>query len=151
MGNRKKLKDTKLGQWLKEKAPQILDVVGDVLPDKGVLGIVKNLIDSSDNLTPEDKAAAHERTKELYSLEVEDRDSARTREAEIAKTDRIDFMFNATGVVGLLAFIFVIYAITYLTIPEANKEAWYQLIGLCEGVVISIFAYYFGSSSKKHR
>ena len=37
----KKLKDTKVGQWLKEKAPSVLDVVGDVLPDRGVLGVVK--------------------------------------------------------------------------------------------------------------
>ena len=41
----KKIKDTKLGSWLKSKAPQVLDVVGDLLPDSGGLGVVKNLID----------------------------------------------------------------------------------------------------------
>ena len=32
-----KLKDTKVGQFLKTKAPKILDVIGDVLPDSGSL------------------------------------------------------------------------------------------------------------------
>ncbi len=43
--SKKKIKDTKLGAWLSEKAPQVLGVVGDLLPDSGGLGIVKNLID----------------------------------------------------------------------------------------------------------
>ena len=39
-----KIKNTNLGKWLKEKAPSVLDTVGDLLPDSGGLGIVKNLI-----------------------------------------------------------------------------------------------------------
>ena len=34
----KKIKDTGLGKWLKNKAPNVLDVVGDFLPDQGALG-----------------------------------------------------------------------------------------------------------------
>ena len=30
MSNKKKIKDTKLGAWLKDKAPNILGVVGDL-------------------------------------------------------------------------------------------------------------------------
>tara|TARA_R100000426_G_scaffold27902_2_gene23366 strand:- start:829 stop:1263 length:435 start_codon:yes stop_codon:yes gene_type:complete len=41
----KKIKDTKLGSWLKDKAPNVLSVVGDLLPDSGGLGVVKNLIE----------------------------------------------------------------------------------------------------------
>jgi len=41
MKDRKKLKDTKVGQWLKDKAPQVLDTVGELLPDQGALGVVK--------------------------------------------------------------------------------------------------------------
>ena len=41
----KKIKNTGLGKWLKNKAPNVLDVVGDFLPDSGALGVVKNLID----------------------------------------------------------------------------------------------------------
>ena len=45
MSERKKIRDTNLGKWLKDKAPNVLDTVGDLLPDQGALGVVKNLID----------------------------------------------------------------------------------------------------------
>ena len=45
----KKIKDTKIGAFLKNKAPDILQAVSGILPDKGGLGIVKNLISSDDN------------------------------------------------------------------------------------------------------
>ena len=44
MSDKKTIKNTKLGAWLKEKAPNILSVAGDLLPDSGGLGVVKNLI-----------------------------------------------------------------------------------------------------------
>lgn len=50
MSSNKKIKETKVGEWLREKAPSVLDVVGDVLPDRGVLGVVKNLVDKDPTL-----------------------------------------------------------------------------------------------------
>jgi len=55
---RKPFKDSGLGIFLKDKLPAALDIVGDLLPDKGVLGIVKNLVSKDDTLSPEDKAHA---------------------------------------------------------------------------------------------
>ena len=52
--SKKKIKDTKLGSWLAEKAPQVLGAVGDLLPDSGGLGIVKNLIDKDDSVDSEE-------------------------------------------------------------------------------------------------
>ena len=147
---KKKFKETKVGKLLTDKAPKILDIVGDVLPDKGVLGIVKNLISNSDDLSAEDKAQALADLKELYELEVKDRDSARNREIEVAKTRNFDFLFNLTGLVGLSVFCFIVYAIVYLQVPESNKDVWIHLIGISEGVVLSIFGYYFGSALKKN-
>ncbi len=43
---KKKFKDTKLGSWLKEKAPVVLNQVSDLLPDSGTLGIVKRVLDN---------------------------------------------------------------------------------------------------------
>lgn len=148
---KKKFKDTKVGQFLIGKAPEILEVAGDLLPDAGLLGTVAKLIDKSPDLTPEDKEQAHNQLKELYALEVADRDSARVRETEIAKTGRFDLMFNLTGIIGLSAFAFIIYAIVYLEIPETNKEVWIHLIGICEGIVLSIFGYFYGSAVRKNR
>ena len=90
----------------------------------------------------------HEELVELYKLEVADRDSARKREVEIAKTGRFDFMYNLTGIVGLGAFAFIVYAIVYLEIPAENKEVWIHLIGISEGIVLSIFGYFCGSAVK---
>ena len=54
----KKIKDTGLGKWLKSKAPNVLDVVGDLLPDSGGLGIVKNLIDKDPDVDTNEGVAA---------------------------------------------------------------------------------------------
>jgi len=145
----KKFKDTKLGKFLKDKAPNILNIVGNVLPDKGVLGIVKNLVDSEPSLTPEEKQQIHNQVTELYKLEVQDRDSARKREVEMAKAGGNDWMMNLTGVVGLFCFIFIVYSVVY--IPEVlHNELFVHLMGMVEGVVIgNIFAFYYGTSSKK--
>ena len=145
----KKLKDSKLGKLLKNKAPKILEIAGDLLPEKGVLGVVKNLIDKDENLSSEDKKMLHDQTLEMYELQVKDRDSARKREIEVAKVRKFDFMFTLTGLVGLGTFCFLVYAIVYITIPEHNEKTFYTLIGLCEGITLSIFSFYFGASLRK--
>tara|TARA_R100000951_G_scaffold111806_1_gene111268 strand:- start:1402 stop:1842 length:441 start_codon:yes stop_codon:yes gene_type:complete len=53
-----KIKDTGLGKWLKSKAPNVLNVVGDLLPDSGGLGIVKNLIDKDPDVDTNEGVAA---------------------------------------------------------------------------------------------
>jgi hypothetical protein len=146
-GKKKFLRDTKFGALLKEKAPKLMSIIGDVLPNAGALGIIKNVIDNAD-LDPETKQMLHDQLIESYKTEVADRDSARKREIEIAKTKRFDFMFNLTGVVGLSAFAFLVYAIVYLHIPEGNKEIWIHLIGITEGITISIFGYFYGSAMR---
>tara|TARA_R100001440_G_scaffold19520_1_gene32966 strand:- start:644 stop:1093 length:450 start_codon:yes stop_codon:yes gene_type:complete len=148
---KKKLKDTKLGQFLKDKAPKVLDIVGDVLPSSGTLGIVKNIIQKDPDLTPEEKDQIHQQVVELYKLEVDDRDSAREREVELAKAGKFDLMFNLTGLVGLTCFSFLVYAIVYLQVPEHNKEIWIHLIGVTEGIVLSIFGYFYGSSASRRK
>ena len=148
--DKKKFKDTKVGVFLKDKAPEILETVGDLLPDAGVLGVAKNLIKMSDKLSPEEKELLTADLTQMYEMEVKDRDSARTREVEISKAGKRDYLFTLTGLIGLGVFCFIVYAIAFLQIPEANKEIWIHLIGISEGVVLSIFGYYFGSAMKKN-
>jgi len=144
----KKLRETKLGQALKRVAPQVLDVVGGILPDQGALGIVKNLIDKDETIDPATKQMLHEQLVETYKLEVEDRDSARKREVEILKTGSKDWMMNVTGIIGLGSFIFLIYAIVFITVPEHNSELMIHTTGIVEGIVLSIVGYYFGSIAR---
>ena len=140
---KKKFKDTVVGKFLFEKVPSL---AGDILPDKGVLGIVKNLLDNDDSIPQAEKDAMY---KELYELEIADRDSARKREVEVKKAGGQDYMMFITGIVGLASFVFTIYAVVYVPSVLEN-ELFVHLMGMIEGVVISnIFAYYYGTSSDK--
>jgi len=146
-----KIKDSKIGKFLADKVPHVLDLVGDVLPEQGTLGIVKNLISKDPDLTPEEKQEIHNRLVEFYKLEVEDRDSARQREVEMVKAGSDDWMMNFTGVVGLGGFVLLLVAIVFLQVPEHNKELMIHTTGIVEGIVLSIVGYYFGSIAKKGR
>lgn len=146
---KKPFKETGLGKILLGVLPGVVKDASKVLPDKGVLGVIKNLIDTDPDMTEEEKAAAHDQLVELYRLEVEDRDSARKREASIAATGKNDWMMSLTGIVGLSAFAFLVYTVVTTQVPETNKEIFIHMIGIVEGVALSIFGYYFGSAVKK--
>ena len=137
MTDKKPFNETKVGRLLNK-----------VLPDKGVIGVLKDVLDLDEDLTPEDKERASQALIRAYEAEVSDRDSARKREVEIAKTGKNDWLFSLTGVVGLGAFAVIIWAILALEIPAENKELFYHLIGIVEGVALSIFGFYFGTSMK---
>jgi hypothetical protein len=147
-----KIKNSKLLAKVKQFAPHVLDLVGDVLPDKGGLGIVKNLIQQDNTITPENKADILNAYKEdllAFELEVKDRDSARTREVELAKVKGTDWMMYLTGIIGLLAFCVTIYAVIWVPGMSENK-LFIHLLGMIEGVVVtSLFGYYFGTSVDK--
>jgi hypothetical protein len=148
---KKKFKDTKFGKFLLKVAPGILNVAGDLLPDAGVLGMVSKLIKNDPDISPEDKEIADTFLQEMYALEVADRDSARRREVEIAKTNKQDIMMLATGLTGLFSFIFMIYAVVYIPTVLEN-DLFVHLMGMIEGVVISnIFAYYYGTSAENRK
>ena len=55
---KKPFKETKLGKFLAKVAPKVLGVAGDLLPDVGVLGIVKRLIEKDPDISPVDKETA---------------------------------------------------------------------------------------------
>lgn len=150
MENKKPFKETGLGKFLLGAGSTIIDVVGDALPDKGLLGVVKKLIDKDPDLSEDQKAEAHDRLVELYRLEVADRDSARKREVALRKHGT-DWMFNLTGLVGLAAFGFLVYTVVSTEVPQSNKEIFIHLLGIVEGVALSIFGYYFGSAIKDNK
>ena len=56
--SKKKLKDTAVGKFLSGAGSEIIGSLGNVLPDKGVFGIVKNLIKKDPDLPLEDKERA---------------------------------------------------------------------------------------------
>ena len=148
---KKKFKDTKVGKFLKEKAPSILELAGELLPDAGVLGIVKDLVSKDPNMSDKDKSIAQGHIQEMYALEIADRDSARKREVEVKKAGKQDWMMLITGLVGLFSFVFTIYAVVYIK-EVLENDLFIHLMGMIEGVVIgNIFAYYYGTSAENKK
>jgi hypothetical protein len=140
--NRGKLKDTKLGQWFANKAPNLLHSVGEVIPGGQVLQAVGALIDASTTSEAEkDEARAM-----LRELEQQDRANARQREIQLAAaTGKHDWMQRAVGLTGLIAFILTL---TFAFIGDIESEVLFHILGVVEGVAITIFGYYFGGSIK---
>ena len=66
----KKFKDTKVGKFLASNGSSIVDTLGSVLPDAGVLGIVKNLIEKQP-MPVEDKEKAL-KLLELDQIELQE-------------------------------------------------------------------------------
>jgi len=147
MSDKKRFKETAVGKFLMKKVPEF---AGAALTE-GPLEALKSLIDGDASIGPEEKARLHRELVEAYKAEVADRDSARKREVEVVKSGKIDWLFNITGLVGLSSFAIIIWAILDLEIPAGNKDLFYHLIGIVEGVALSIFGYYFGTSMKDNK
>ena len=65
------IKQTALGKWLKTKAPHILEMVGELLPDKGGLGVLKRILDQDDQLSDQDKLQARLMIDQWHDFEQE--------------------------------------------------------------------------------
>jgi hypothetical protein len=156
----KKFKDTKFGAWLNKAGNTLKDNVGDIagIGIKVATGNISGAIaDATDMIKGNDSPEAKELLtelemnlkeweKEMYELEIKDRESARNREIEIKKAGGQDIMMIVTGSVGLLSFLLIVYTVLYRTLPEGNEKLVYHLLGVVEGVSVTMFAYYFGSS-----
>jgi len=155
---KKPFKETGFGRFLNKAGKHIGTVIevgaelasGDIA---GALDVVRGKIQESSMAESEKIKLLHEMelnrmdwAKEIYELEVRDRESARGREAHMALAGMRDWFQYVVGSVGLLCFVFVIYTLIFRVVPESNREMFIHLLGIIEGVVISIFSYYFGSS-----
>jgi hypothetical protein len=135
----KKFKDTKVGKFLKEKAPGILDQVGDVLPDKGVLGIIKNLIDKDDTMLPQDKETA----MALLNQETIEMQEVTKRWSSDMNSD--SWLSKNTRP---LALIFLTIATTLMIIVDStglNFEVKHSWVMLLETLLVTVYVAYFGS------
>ena len=138
---KKKFKETKVGQFLTEKVPSILGVVGDVLPDAGVLGIVKGLIEKEPAavLPPEDK----EKALKLLELDLIEMQEVSKRWDSDMKSD--SWLSKNTRPITLiyLTLITSLYIILdSLNIAFDIDESWVELL---KTLLVTIYVAYFGS------
>ncbi len=138
MADRKKFKETKIGAFLKNKAPKILDGIGDILPDNGAFGIVKNLISSDSSISPEDKEMA----LKLLEQDIAEMNNISSRWQSDMKSD--SWLSKNTRPMALifLTLAMTIFIVLDSTILLQIKESW---VSLLETLLITVYVAYFGS------
>ena len=140
MSEKKKLKDTKLGDWFRNKAPQHLDAIGDLVPGGQAVKAIGALIDA----TTTSDAERQEARALLAQAEAEDRADARKREiGYVTATGGRDWMQTLVGVVGMVAFVLMI---VWAANGVEEREVYFHLLGVVEGVAVTIYGYYYGAS-----
>lgn len=138
-----KLKDTKLGAWFRNKAPDVFEAIGDVVPGGDALKAIGALIDAT-TVSEEEKAQARMMLSQAANA---DRASARNREIEVTKVlNKRDWM---QAFVGLAAMIIGIVMVVWAKTGVEDKEIFFHILGFAEGTLVGqVVNYYFGSSQK---
>ena len=130
-----KIKDTKLGAWLKEKAPGILDTVGDLLPNQGGLGIVKNLLDRDPDVSPEEAKAIVD-AEIAYQSNVTERWKADMEsDVKLAKVIRPSMLIAL-----VVVFITLMFLDSLDNQPFNVKDSY---VSLLEVLMLTVFGAYF--------
>ena len=148
MREKKPFKETKVGSWLKDKFPDVLDAAAG-LTGIDALRVVGDLIEGKE-LNPTDKmeylALKQEYELEVMRFELDNTKSAREREVGVTQaTGKPDYAQWSVGFVGLVIACVTIYVGLFTEIID--REIYFHLLGIVEGaILLSIFNYYFGSS-----
>ena len=136
---KKKFKDTRVGKFLVKAAPSILGVAGDLLPDAGVLGMVKQLISNDSALPTKDK----EEALKLIELDIIEAQEISKRWAADMSSD--SYLSKNTRPMTL---IFLTVAMVFLIVLDSldidfgvNVE-WIELL---KSLLITVYVSYFGS------
>ena len=136
---KKKIKDTKLGAWLRDKAPNILGVVGDLLPDKGALGVVKNLIDKDPDVDTESGMAA-------VDAEVQFQNNVSERwKADMGSDVKLAKMIRPLTLICLMGmFMLTMVFDSVDTLPFNVKDSYVDLLQI---LMLTAFGAYFAGRS----
>lgn len=139
-----KIKDTKLGGWLKGKAPKILDVVGDLLPDQGALGVVKNLLDKEPDVDPAE-------AKAMIEAEVQFQNNVSERwKADMGSDVKLAKLIRPVTLICLMVmFMATMVADSMDSWPFNVKDSY---VSLLEILMLTAFgAYFAGRTIEKSR
>ncbi len=138
---KKKFKDTKVGQFLSKAAPGILGTVGDVLPDQGLLGVVKNLIQKEDPvvLPPEDKEKA---LKLLEQDMVEMQEISKRWDSDMKSDSWLSKNTRPMTLIFLTISMVFLILLDSFEIDFSVNSGWVDLL---KSLLITVYVAYFGS------
>ena len=140
-----KIKNTKLGGWLKDKAPHLLDKVGDLMPDKGVLGIVKRMVDTDPDISPEQKM---EFEKLAIEKEMNAQDNVSRRwEADMSSDVKIAKIIRPVIMIALLVFFMVVTIWDSMSLEFSVRENYVDLLQIL--LLTTAGAYFAGRTIEK--
>ena len=139
---KEKIKDTKLGKWLKEKAPNVLDTVGDLLPDQGALGVVKNLLDKEPGVDPAEAKAKIDAEVEFQNNVTERWKSDMGSDVKLAKLIR-----PVTLIALMSMFMLTMIADSMDDWPFNVKDSYVSLLEIL--MLTSFGAYFAGRTIEK--
>ena len=136
---KKKFKETKVGQFLLGKSG-VLDSLADVLPDKGLLGVVKNLIDRDETLPPPDKEMA----LKLLEQDIVEAQEISKRWSSDMKSD--SWLSKNTRPMTLI--FLTLSMVLFITLDSFEwgwsvETAWVELL---KTLLVTVYVAYFGSS-----
>ncbi len=137
--NKKKFSETKVGKFLSKAAPGILGTVGDVLPDNGVLGVVKNLISKDEAMPPEDK----EKAMKLLEMDMVEMQEVSKRWESDMKSD--SWLSKNTRPMSL---IFLTISMVFLILLDSFEWSFSVSSGwvdLLQTLLVTVYVAYFGS------
>jgi hypothetical protein len=133
--SKKKIKDTKLGAWLADKAPGILSLVGDLLPDKGALGIVKNLIDK-------DPKVDSEEAQRIIDAEVRFQENVTERwKADMGGDVKLAKLIRPVTLIALMSMFMLTMIADSMDLWPFNVKDSY--VSLLEVLMLTAFGAYF--------
>lgn len=101
---------------------------------------------------PEQLEKARQLELEWFKLEVQDKDSARKRETEIATSQSSPWLNKAVTPILALVIVTVWGIVQYFMlnhgIPQENRELVARVLGTLDGALMVCLSYYFGASHK---
>lgn len=136
---KKKFSETKVGKFLSKAAPGILGVASDILPDAGVLGIVKNLITKDETLAPEDKETA----LKLLEQDMTEMQEISKRWSSDMKSD--SWLSKNTRPMTLIFLTIAMIMLIMLDSFEIDFSVDSGWVDLLKSLLITVYVAYFGS------
>ena len=121
---RQRIKETRIGQWLKSKAPHILETVGDVLPDRGALGVLKRIVDKDDTIPQE---ARQELLDLIVDQEAIEREITARWASDAASTSWLARNVRPLIVLVLVAALLLFITLDSLALDFTVRDAWVSL------------------------
>jgi len=136
---KKKFNETKVGKFLSKAAPGILDLAGDVLPDAGVFGLVKNLIHKDPVLPAEDK----EKAIKLLEMDIVEMKEVSKRWVSDMKSD--SWLSKNTRPMSLIFLTVSMVLLILLDSFDWEFNVSTGWVDLLQTLLVTVYVAYFGS------